>query len=236
MNIALLGYGKMGKTIEKLALEKGYSVVYTLDANELIDTEQLSQADVAIEFSRPEGAVDNIKACIEQGIPVVSGTTGWLGQMEEVQAFCKAKKGAFFYASNFSIGVNIFFQINKKLAALMKDYPTYSVSMEEVHHTEKLDAPSGTAITLAQGIIEQLPTKTSWVNEATQESTALPIISKRIDKTPGTHTVVYESSIDKISIEHLAHSRLGFASGALLAAEWLRSKEGCFGMEDLLNL
>lgn len=236
MKIALLGYGKMGKTIEQLALEKGHTIVLKTNTGAELQAANLAAAEVAIEFSRPESAFDNLVACIEAGVPVVSGTTGWLDRMEELKSLCAQRRGAFFYASNFSVGVNIFFAINQKLAELMQDYPQYDVRMEEIHHTEKLDAPSGTAITLAEAILEKVPGKTKWVNEPTAHPSQLPIISKRIDKTPGTHTIVYESAIDKITIEHLAHSRLGFASGALLAAEWLQDKQGCFGMNDLLNL
>lgn len=236
MKIALLGYGKMGKTIEGLALEKGHSIVLKMNGGEKLQQAALTEADVAIEFSQPEAAFANISTCIAAGVPVVSGTTGWLDRFEEVKNLCQQEQGAFFYASNFSIGVNIFFAINQKLAELMQGYPQYDIQMEEIHHTEKLDAPSGTAITLAEAILEKVPGKMAWVKEVAERPEQLPIRSKRIDKTPGTHTIVYESAIDKITIEHLAHSRLGFATGALLAAEWLVGKQGCFGMNDLLNL
>ena len=237
MNIALIGYGKMGKTIEQLAAEKGDSVVLKIDLDNRADfvKANLDKADVAIEFSRPESALENIRTCLESGVPVISGTTGWLEHIEEVKALCAERKGAFFYASNYSIGVNVFFALNRFLAKRMAEQRQYQVSMEEIHHTQKLDAPSGTAITLAEGILAELGHKTHWVNEASTASEALPILSKRIDAVPGTHEVLYSSEIDSISITHTAHSRTGFAKGALLAASWLIGKEGCFGMQDLLG-
>ncbi len=236
MKIALLGYGKMGKTIEGLAKEKDHQIILRVNHPKEMNQDLLRQADVAIEFSNPEAAFDNICTCIKNGVPVVSGTTGWLDKMQEVQTLCSTSKGAFFYASNYSIGVNIFFAINQKLADLMKVYPNYNIQMEEIHHTQKLDAPSGTAITLANQILDTVDHKNTWVNQAAAEQNELSIISKRIDKVPGTHTIQYESAIDRIAIEHVAHSRLGFASGALLAAEWILGKQGCFGMQDLLKI
>ncbi len=236
MKIALLGYGKMGKTIEGLAKEKGHQIVLRVNHPQEMNLDLLRQAEVAIEFSNPEAAFDNISTCIKNGVPVVSGTTGWLDKMSEAKALCQQSKAAFFYASNYSVGVNIFFAINQKLADLMKAYPNYEIQMEEIHHTQKLDAPSGTAITLANQILDAVEHKKNWVNQPAAEQSELSIISKRIDKVPGTHSIQYESAIDRISIEHVAHSRLGFASGALLAAEWIIGKEGCFGMQDLLNI
>lgn len=237
MKIAIIGYGKMGKTIDQMATEKGHEIVLKIGANNLdnFTKEAMQQADVAIEFSNPESAVDNISKCIKWGVPVVSGTTGWLDKMEEIQALCQQEKGGFFYASNYSVGVNIFFAINRQLARMMNDHPQYEVAMEEIHHTQKLDAPSGTAITLANGIIEEIERKNDWVNDKTAQSATLPIISKRIDKVPGTHEITYNSPIDSIEIKHTAHSRAGFAGGAILAAEWLIDKKGCFGMKDLLG-
>ena len=228
MKIALIGYGKMGKTIENIALERGHEVVLRLDVNNPEDFERLAEADVAIEFTRPESAVDNLRRCISAKIPVVCGTTGWLKHYDEVSKLCQSNDTAFFYASNYSIGVNIFFEINRQLAAMMNNYPMYSIKMEEIHHTQKLDAPSGTAITLAKGIIENVGRKTNWVCDTEGVADDLVITSKRIDPAPGTHVVTYDSPIDSIEIIHTAHSREGFATGAVLAAEWLLAKKGCF--------
>ena len=236
MKIALIGYGKMGKTIDQLAQAAGHEVVLRIDVNNSTDlnTSALASADVAIEFTRPESAFNNIVTCLENGVPVVSGTTGWLDRLEEAKQLVEKYQGGLFYASNYSIGVNIFFAVNKYLAKLMKRYDQYDISMEEIHHTQKLDAPSGTAITLAEGIMEALPNKTGWVNEPSDKKEELPIISKRIDKVPGTHGISYESVIDNITITHTAHSREGFARGALAAAEWMVGKQGFYGMEDML--
>lgn len=237
MKIALIGYGKMGQTIEKLAEARGHKIVLKIDINnqDHLNPEKLSAADAAIEFTRPESAFENIKTALEAGLPIVSGTTGWLDRKGEIEAICAKEKGAFFYASNFSIGVNIFFALNRRLARIMNQYAQYDIDIEEIHHTQKLDAPSGTAITLAQGILDEIERKKYWVNQESEETDALPIISKRIDKTPGTHEINYHSAIDSISLKHTAHSREGFASGALLAARWLIGKQGVFGMEDLLE-
>ena len=235
MKIALFGYGKMGKEIEQIALDRGHTIVATINTS-TYDSALLATADAAIDFSIPEAAFGNITSCIASGIPVVSGTTGWLNQMEAAKKLCTEKKGAFFYASNFSIGVNIFFELNKKLAALMNPYPDYELSMEEIHHTEKRDAPSGTAISLAQDIISTLDRKKSWVKEEASTAEELPIRSKRIVKVPGTHTILYQSVVDTIEIKHTAHNRKGFALGAVLATEWIQGKSGCFTMKDLLNL
>lgn len=234
MKIALIGYGKMGKAIEKIALNRGHQIVGPFDA-EGIDIEALKQADVAIEFSRPEAAKDNLKKCIAHKIPVVCGTTGWLEYLEEIKADCVANESAFMYASNYSIGVNIFFAVNRYLAEMMNQQPQYEVEVEEIHHTQKLDAPSGTAITIAQDIIAKINRKTSWVNEEPNDDSELPIYSVREDPAPGTHLVSYISEIDTIDIVHTAHSREGFASGAVFAAEWIKGKKGVFSMKDMLG-
>ncbi|MGB3184018.1 MAG: 4-hydroxy-tetrahydrodipicolinate reductase [Cyclobacteriaceae bacterium] len=233
MNILLIGYGKMGKAIEEIAKERGHTITGRL--NSAADREAWDgSADAAIEFSQPEAAVDNIRFAIDKKIPVVSGTTGWLDNRSEIEASCREKGSAFFYASNYSIGVNIFFRVNKYLADIMGKQEGYDVDLEEVHHTEKKDAPSGTAITLAEDIIAKTDGKSHWVNETTNEKEAIGISSLRIDKTPGTHTVTYKSDIDSIEIKHTAHTRKGFALGAVIAAEWLKDKEGVFGMDDML--
>ena len=237
MKIALIGYGKMGKTIEKMAIEKGHEIVLKLDINNFhqFTSENLRKAEVVIEFTRPESAFDNISKCIKFGVPIISGTTGWLERKDEIETLCAKENGAFFYASNYSIGVNIFFTLNKYLAKMMNSQTQYELGTEEIHHTQKLDAPSGTSITLAEGIIENIQNKKSWVNKATHAKSKIPIISKRIDKVPGTHQITYQSVIDTIEIKHIAHSREGFAGGAILAAEWIIGKQGCFGMTDLLG-
>ena len=236
MNIALIGYGKMGKTIESIALERGHSVDLKIDIESLGDftKEKLQQCDVAIEFTGPHSAKENILKCLDAGIPVVSGSTGWLDEWMVVETACKEKNGTFLYASNFSVGVNIFFELNKKLAQLMKGHKEYSVSMEEIHHTQKKDAPSGTAITLAEQVMQELTHKKNWVNQATTSPEELPIISKRKDPAPGTHSIKYSSAIDDIKIIHTAHSRQGFALGAVLAAEYVCNKKGMFSMKDVL--
>lgn len=238
MKIALIGYGKMGKTIEQLAIKKGYEIVLKVNAQNSTTwtNEQLKKADVAIEFTRPESAIENISRCFECGIPVISGTTGWIEKMEEVKNACTKFNGGFFYASNFSIGVNLFFKLNKTLATMMEAYHSYDISLEEIHHTQKLDAPSGTAITLAEGILEKISRKNKWVKEDANHENELSIFSKRIENVPGTHSINYSSEIDSIEIKHTAHSRLGFAKGALLAAEWMKNRKGIFGMEDLLGI
>lgn len=239
MNILLLGYGKMGKAIEQIALERDHQIVARIDMHNYADLTNLKADDVdaVIEFSSPESAVENIKICLERGWPVVCGTTGWLSHRTEIEALCQEKKGAFFYASNYSIGVNLFFRLNKVLAQFMRNYPSYHVSMTEVHHTEKKDAPSGTAITLAEGVLEHLPAKRRWVNKETSSDAddAIAIESVREGTVPGTHTVRYDSDVDRIEITHIAHSRQGFALGAVVAAEWLTGREGVFSMDDLLG-
>lgn len=241
MKIALIGYGKMGKIIENIAIQRGHEIVLRLDVNNPDDFDRLAEADVAIEFTRPESAFDNLKRCIVAKVPVVCGTTGWLEEYESVSKLCQKNDTAFFYASNYSVGVNIFFEINRRLASMMNNYPMYDVRMEEIHHTQKLDAPSGTAITLANGILENMERKTNWVchTEGTAEdlqiTPKLKITAKRIDPAPGTHIVTYDSPIDTIQISHEAHSREGFATGAVLAAEWILGKKGVFSMKDMLG-
>ena len=237
MKIALIGYGKMGKTIEKMAKKQGHEIVLTIDVHNAKDltTANLRKAEVAIEFTRPESAIDNIIQCFQAGTPVVCGTTGWVERKTEIDTLCKNYKGAFFYASNYSVGVNIFFALNRFLATMMKDQSHYQIDMEEIHHTQKLDAPSGTAITLAEGIMDKIDLKTTWVNEASVKLDTIPIISKRIPKVKGTHQINYRSVIDDIEIKHVAHTREGFAGGAIQAAQWLIGKEGSFGMKDMLG-
>ncbi|PHR88341.1 MAG: 4-hydroxy-tetrahydrodipicolinate reductase [Leeuwenhoekiella sp.] len=231
MNIALLGYGRMGKTIEKLATERGHKIVKTIDQD---DDYEFNGADVAIDFSVPDAAVANISACLNAGVPVVSGTTGWLDHYDEMVSLCENKKGAFIYASNFSVGVNIFFELNKQLAKMMQNLKEYDVDMTEVHHIHKLDAPSGTAITLAEGILDYSDKK-DWVLDE-KETGKLTINAVREGEVPGTHTINYQSAVDEITIEHKAHSRNGFALGAIIAAEWLKDKTGVYGMKDVLGL
>ncbi len=237
MKIAIIGYGKMGKMIEQLAQNMGHQIVLKIDKDnpEEFNDNNLKNADVAIEFSRPEVAFENLSTCILAGVPVISGTTGWLERKSEIDLLCKKYNSAFLYASNFSIGVNIFFAMNRFLAKMMNRQSQYSPSMEEIHHTQKLDAPSGTAITLAEHILEENPRKNVWINEKSTSVDQLPIISKRVDHVPGTHTICYDSEIDSIEIKHIAHSREGFARGAILAAEWIIGKKGSFSMKDILG-
>ncbi len=233
MNIALFGYGKMGKMIEQIALKRGHTIVAKIDV-ESPDVD-FSQVDVAIDFSIPSIAFENIKRCFENNTPVISGTTGWLEKFDEAVALCNEHKGAFIYASNFSLGVTIFFELNSYLASMMNNLKDYKVSIEEIHHTQKLDAPSGTAITLAEGIIEN-SSYNSWKLNTSENENEIQIDAKRIENVPGTHTVGYQSSVDEIAIKHTAHNREGFALGALIAAEWLQHKTGVFTMKDVLNL
>ncbi len=238
MNIALIGYGKMGKEIEKIARERGHDLplIIDIDNRHELTPVRLSAADVAIEFTGPESAFGNISACFDAHLPVVSGSTGWLDRRDEVEERCQREGQAFFYASNFSLGVNILFHVNRLLARIMERYPEYEVSMEEIHHTQKLDAPSGTAITLAEGILGEISRKTRWVNRPAKQPEELPILSRRINAVPGIHTIRWESEADYLELTHSAKSRRGFALGAVLAAEYLRDKKGCFGMNDLLGL
>lgn len=233
MNIALLGYGKMGQTIEQIAVSRGHNIVLKIDKGD--DNYDITKADVAIDFSIPGVAFNNISNCINNGVPVISGTTGWLENYDNAVALCKEKKGAFIYASNYSLGVNIFFELNKTLAKMMSALKQYNVSMEEIHHTQKLDAPSGTAISLANDIIKNNENFKNWKLDEKGKS-IIPIIAKRIEDVPGTHTVNYESEVDSITIEHVAHNRQGFALGAVIAAEWIVGKTGVFTMNDVLNI
>jgi len=237
MNIALIGYGKMGKAIEATALQKGHNIILKIDVDNIdeLNNENLKKCDVAIEFTTPGNAVKNILQCFDAGVPVVCGTTGWLDKLEEVNQICKQKNGSFLTSSNFSIGVNIFFEINKFAATLMNKQKDYNVSLEEIHHTEKKDSPSGTAITLAEQVLQQIERKHKWVNSATDNTEDLEIISKRIGLVAGTHKVKYSSSVDDIEIIHTAHNRQGFANGAVLAAEFLKDKKGIFTMKDVLG-
>lgn len=238
LKIALIGYGKMGKAIEQIAIAQGHSIALIIDAANIdeLNASNLQRCDVAIEFTSPHTAVQNILTCIDAGTPVVCGSTGWLENWDKVKEHCNKQNGSLLYASNFSIGVNIFFEINKKLAELMHPHAAYQVSVEEIHHTAKKDAPSGTAITIAEQILTAYPEKKKWVNEENATTEELSIISKRIDPAPGTHLVKYHSNIDDIEIIHTAHSREGFASGAVLAAGFLFGKKGIYSMKEVLGL
>ena len=238
MKVLLVGYGKMGKAIETIAIERGHTVSLKIDISNLdqFTTANLQQCDVAIEFTGPETAAENITLCLNAGVPVICGSTGWLHQLETVTQLCKEVDGALLYASNFSIGVNLFFELNEHLATLMNNYPAYDVSIEEIHHTQKKDAPSGTAISIADQLLEINSYKKKWVNQVAAIPEELSIISKRIDPAAGTHSVKYSSAIDDIEIIHTAHNRQGFATGAVLAAEFIRHKKGIYGMKDVLGL
>jgi 4-hydroxy-tetrahydrodipicolinate reductase len=244
MKIALLGYGKMGQIIERFALERGHEVVLKINIDNLeeLTTSNLRKADMAIDFSAPDAALGNIYACFEANLPVVVGTTGWYGELQKVKDDCLSSNNTLLYGSNFSIGVNIFFYINEMLAKVMNNYPAYDVQVEEIHHTQKLDAPSGTAMTIAEGIIDQLDGKKEWVNELEGtpfndilKNDQLLITSQRIEHVPGTHTVIYSSEVDDIELKHTAHSRAGFALGAVVAAEWLKDKQGFYNIADIFN-
>jgi 4-hydroxy-tetrahydrodipicolinate reductase len=237
MNILLLGYGKMGKVIEQIALSRGHQIVGKIDVTNRHELETFSRdnVDAVIEFSAPEAAYENLKWCMNKGLPTVCGTTGWLHHRPEIEQLCQAHGAAFFYASNYSIGVNLFFRLNKYLAKLIAPYPQYSVHTTEIHHIHKLDAPSGTAITLAEGLIEHLAAKTEWANQADVAENQIPIVSLREGEVPGTHVIRYDSAVDSIEIQHVAHSRQGFALGAVVAAEWLSPRKGVYGMDDLLG-
>ncbi len=238
MNIALIGYGKMGKAIEEIALQRGHKIVLKIDDENLADftKDNVIKADVAIEFTGPHSAYYNIREVIEFGVPIVSGSTGWTERIDEINKICKEKNGSFLYASNFSVGVNIFFELNKKLASLMAPHEEYNLTMEEIHHTQKKDAPSGTAISLAEQIMGQLPRKKKWVNYKSENDEELSIISKREDPAPGTHSIKYSSPIDDIEITHTAHNRKGFALGAVVGAEFIRNKKGIFTMKEVLGI
>ncbi|MBK0404759.1 4-hydroxy-tetrahydrodipicolinate reductase [Adhaeribacter sp. BT258] len=238
MKILLIGYGKMGKTIEQLALAKGHEIVGKIDHASIAQLSDFNaqNTEVAIEFTHPEAAFGNIAYCLENGIPVVSGSTGWQERMPEAKELCEKHAGSFMYASNFSIGVNLFFHFNEYIASRMQQYPEYAIGIREIHHTQKVDHPSGTAITTAEGILKSYRNLDGWVNEETETEGKLPIVSERTDDVIGTHIVRYASAIDEIELSHVAHSRTGFAAGALMAAEWLPGKKGVFGMKDLMNL
>lgn len=237
MKIALIGYGKMGQAIEEIAVAQGHEIVLKIgiENQEEFTIDAVQKADVAIEFTSPHIAVENIKKCFEAGVAVVSGSTGWLEQWEEVIEACHKNNGAFIYASNFSIGVNLFFELNSYLAKLMAPHTGYEVSLEEIHHTQKKDAPSGTAITLAEQVLEHITRKKTWVNHISDNVAELEIISERIDPYPGEHSITYKSDIDEISITHTAHNRKGFASGAVLAANFLNGKKGIYNMKQVLG-
>ena len=237
MRIALIGYGKMGQTIEQTALERGHQVPVKIDLNNLGDfnSQVFSEIDVTIEFTSPHTAFQNIMKCIDMSVPIVSGTTGWLAELPAVEEAVLLKKGSFLSATNFSVGVNLFFELNKKLAELMKYQTQYDVSIKEIHHTQKKDAPSGTAITLAEQIIDTEGLKKKWTNEESENRNDLYIKSERIDPYPGLHEVCYCSTIDDIQIIHNAHNRNGFALGAVMAAEYIQNKKGVFTMKDVLG-
>jgi len=244
MNIALIGYGKMGQIIERFAIERGHEIVLKIGSTNLdeLTVSNLRKADVAIDFSLPDAAIKNIYTCFEANVPLIVGTTGWYGQLQEIKNECLQGNHTLLYGSNFSIGVNLFFHINEVLAKMMNNYPAYDVQVEEIHHTQKLDAPSGTAMTIAEGIIENLDRKTEWINELSGQGLTevmkkdqLLIASERIENIPGTHTVVYSSEVDEIELKHTANSRAGFALGAVVAAEWLQNKQGFYNITDIFN-
>lgn len=247
MKIAILGYGKMGKIIEKIAIDRKHEIVLKIDVTnqDELTTENLQKADVAIEFSTPGTVLDHIEACFKAKVPVIVGTTGWYGHLQRLKDECEQGGATMLYASNFSVGVNVFFHVNKILAKLMNNYPYYDVQVEEIHHTQKLDSPSGTAITIAEGIVDGLENKKEWVNilstdgnegvEDTVKPDQLLIESFRIENVPGTHTVVYDSEVDSIEFKHTAHNRSGFALGAVLAAEWVQGKKGFYSAKDMFN-
>jgi len=246
MKIALLGYGKMGKIIEKIATDRGHEIILKIDEDTLSDmtVENLKKADVAIDFTRPDSVLGNIQKCFEAQTPIVVGTTGWYGQLQQVKNDCEKYDSALLYASNFSVGVNVFFYVNQVLARLMNKYPYYEVQVEEIHHQQKLDSPSGTAMTIAEGIIENLDNKSEWVNVLEQnegeginqvKNNQVLIESLRIDSVPGTHTVIYDSDVDSIEFKHTAHNRSGFGLGAVLAAEWINGKKGFYTAKDMFN-
>ncbi len=237
MRIALIGYGKMGKTIEKIALQRQHTISYRIDWDNADDLDLLNpqNTDIAIEFTTPESAPRNLRVCLESGVPVVCGSTGWLDEKPDIEEICHRKNGTFFYASNFSIGVNLFFRLNEYLAKMINSYPQYDVRLEEIHHTQKKDAPSGTAITIAEGILENFEHKKQWVLAPAQNAKELEIRAFRENEVVGTHTVLYESEWDTIEIKHTAHKRESFALGAVLVAEWLQGRKGVLSMADFLG-
>ena len=239
MKIALLGYGKMGRAIEEIAIQRGQTIVCKVGIENLEDrtSANIRKADVVIEFSSPDSAFENVMLCLENEVPVVCGSTGWLDKYDQAKKYCEENKGGLLYASNFSVGVNIFFALNRKLAELMAQHREYKVDIKEIHHTQKLDAPSGTAITIAEQVIEKLEYKEKWVNNPSDKENELVIISERTDPAPGTHIVNYKSDIDDICIIHTAHSRKGFATGAVIAAEFLAKKRvGVYNMKEVLGI
>ncbi|GAB3200256.1 4-hydroxy-tetrahydrodipicolinate reductase [Pontibacter aydingkolensis] len=238
MKILLIGYGKMGKTIEQLALAKGHTIVGKIDHTNAEELQNYngSNTDAAIEFTHPEAAFGNVSYCLTNGIPVVSGSTGWLDKFDEAKQLCDQNKGAFFYASNYSVGVNLFFHFNEYIASKMKEYKEYEVTIREIHHLQKVDKPSGTGITTAEGILASYNNLEGWVADNPEEKSKLNITSEREPDVVGTHIVTYSSEVDQIELGHIAHSRTGFAEGAVMAAEWLKSRQGVYGMKDMLNL
>lgn len=238
MKIALVGYGKMGKTIERIAIARGHQIVLRITRGNVQDftAERIQEADVVIEFTSPEAAFNNVSLCLQAGVPVVCGSTGWQEQLAQAQAICVAQQTAFLQSSNFSIGVNLFFELNAVLAQMMNAYPEYQLSIEEIHHTHKKDAPSGTAITLAERIMEHLNRKKSWTLAQPIDAEQLSITAHRLDEVPGTHSVKYASEIDDIELIHTAHNRDGFALGAVVAAEFLKDQKGVFTMKDVLGI
>lgn len=238
MNIAIIGYGKMGQEIEKIALKRNHKIVSIIDQeNHWVEfADEIRKADVAIDFSTPSSVYNNIRNAFNNNLPIVVGTTGWKDRLPEIRTLCAKMDQSLIYSSNFSIGVNLFFELNKKLATLMKDYPEYDVNIEEIHHTSKVDSPSGTAIKLADDILNIIKHKSKWVNSEETEDEELQIESKRISNTPGTHIITYNSKIDSIEIKHTAHNRQGFAQGAIMAAEWIVNHKGVFTMKDVLNI
>ncbi len=239
VKIAIVGYGKMGREIERICRETRVEITAVIDnQQDWKEKEQdLRKADVAIEFTSPAVVKNNIRKLLDMGIPVVTGTTGWYDAMEEIRNYCETCNGSLFYASNFSIGVNLFFALNRHLAKIMADYPEYQLHMEETHHTQKLDAPSGTAITLAEGIMQENTRYTGWKLDSDDVQIGdIPVTAHRIEGVTGTHVVNYQSPVDTISIQHIAHKREGFARGALMAAKWLNGRKGIFSMNDMLNL
>ncbi len=236
MKIALIGYGKMGKAIDSLLATRGHQTVHIFNSSSPLEVSKLHEADVAIEFTNPESAASNILTCIEAGIPVIVGSTGWHEELGKIETKCSDNKGAIVHATNFSLGVNLFFKMNEVLAGLMAAHSDYEPKIHEIHHTEKLDSPSGTAITMAEGILTKFKDKTSWVNHETDNKNELSIVSSREPGVPGTHTVNYTSSIDSIELTHTAHNRDGFALGAIIAAEWIQGKTGIYTMRDVLNI
>ncbi|MFR9524236.1 MAG: 4-hydroxy-tetrahydrodipicolinate reductase [Rikenellaceae bacterium] len=237
MNIAIIGYGKMGREIEKILIERGHTVaaIIDVDNSEDLKSAAFAVADVAIEFTTPHTAYQNLVASIQAGVPVVSGTTGWLEHFEDIKRLCAARNGAFFYASNYSLGVNLMFRLNRRLAQMINSVDGYSVEIEEIHHIHKLDAPSGTAITLAEGVIDNLDSKSGWVNDTDAAENEIKICSKRIGEIPGIHTVTYDSAEDTLEIKHTIKSRRALAMGAVVAAEFLCGKQGVYSMDDLLK-